>query len=277
MVASSPARRDRGDRVRLRRGPAPAAGAGDRAELLRAPHRLHRRLPRALGRQRVRRSRDTPRRQHAYYAPHALVRRRRVAMALRMAPSRCHRLRGRRGGAGRRDGPVVVLSRHAGRGDTLLVLHQLLCAHGRRPRVVMNECCARPAHRRLRPPPAQPLRRPARRRHEVEIAAMAQDARRRRRGADLPRGRQLLARAPAAGHRAPARRPATTRRPRGRARWTTFSRRGRAGRSPRWRPPRTPTSSSSAHVGVPFGARRAVALPRSPPARRSAALARAGW
>jgi len=35
--------------------------------------------------------------------------------------------------------PVVVLSRHAGEGDTLLVIHELLCRHGRRPRVVMHE------------------------------------------------------------------------------------------------------------------------------------------
>jgi 1-acyl-sn-glycerol-3-phosphate acyltransferase len=35
--------------------------------------------------------------------------------------------------------PVVVLSRHAGEGDTLLVIHQLLCHHGRLPRVVMHE------------------------------------------------------------------------------------------------------------------------------------------
>jgi len=39
--------------------------------------------------------------------------------------------------AGRR--PVVVLSRHAGEGDSLLVLHQLLCRHGRRPRIVLHE------------------------------------------------------------------------------------------------------------------------------------------
>ena len=37
------------------------------------------------------------------------------------------------------DRPVVVLSRHAGEGDTILVVHQLLCRHGRRPRVVMHE------------------------------------------------------------------------------------------------------------------------------------------
>jgi 1-acyl-sn-glycerol-3-phosphate acyltransferase len=35
--------------------------------------------------------------------------------------------------------PVVVLSRHAGEGDTLLVLHELLCRHDRGPRVVMHE------------------------------------------------------------------------------------------------------------------------------------------
>ena len=35
--------------------------------------------------------------------------------------------------------PVVVLSRHAGEGDTLLLIHQLLCRHGRLPRVVMHE------------------------------------------------------------------------------------------------------------------------------------------
>ena len=39
--------------------------------------------------------------------------------------------------AGRR--PVVVLSRHAGEGDSLLVLHELLCRHGRRPRLVLHE------------------------------------------------------------------------------------------------------------------------------------------
>lgn len=35
--------------------------------------------------------------------------------------------------------PAVVLSRHAGEGDTLLVIHHLLCRHGRLPRVVMHE------------------------------------------------------------------------------------------------------------------------------------------
>ena len=36
-------------------------------------------------------------------------------------------------------GPAIVLSRHAGEGDSLLVLHELLCRHGRRPRLVLHE------------------------------------------------------------------------------------------------------------------------------------------
>ena len=35
--------------------------------------------------------------------------------------------------------PVVLLSRHAGEGDTLLVIYELLCRHDRGPRVVMHE------------------------------------------------------------------------------------------------------------------------------------------
>lgn len=35
--------------------------------------------------------------------------------------------------------PVVVLGRHAGEGDSLLVLHELLCRHRRRPRIVLHE------------------------------------------------------------------------------------------------------------------------------------------
>jgi 1-acyl-sn-glycerol-3-phosphate acyltransferase len=35
--------------------------------------------------------------------------------------------------------PVLVLGRHAGEGDTLLVIHAMLCRHGRGPRVVMHE------------------------------------------------------------------------------------------------------------------------------------------
>lgn len=35
--------------------------------------------------------------------------------------------------------PLVVLSRHAGEGDSLLVLHELLCRLERRPRIVLHE------------------------------------------------------------------------------------------------------------------------------------------
>ncbi len=35
--------------------------------------------------------------------------------------------------------PAVVLARHAGEGDSLLVLHALLCRHRRRPRLVLHE------------------------------------------------------------------------------------------------------------------------------------------
>ncbi len=38
-----------------------------------------------------------------------------------------------------RDRPVLLLSRHAGEGDTLLVVYELLCPHGRWPRIVMHE------------------------------------------------------------------------------------------------------------------------------------------
>jgi 1-acyl-sn-glycerol-3-phosphate acyltransferase len=38
--------------------------------------------------------------------------------------------------------PVIVFSMHSGEGDSLLVLHQLLCRHGRRPRIVMHEALA---------------------------------------------------------------------------------------------------------------------------------------
>ena len=35
--------------------------------------------------------------------------------------------------------PVVLMSRHAGEGDTLLVVHELLCVHARDVRIVMHE------------------------------------------------------------------------------------------------------------------------------------------
>jgi 1-acyl-sn-glycerol-3-phosphate acyltransferase len=38
-----------------------------------------------------------------------------------------------------RRGPLIVLSRHAGEGDSLLVLHELLCRYRRRARIVLHE------------------------------------------------------------------------------------------------------------------------------------------
>jgi 1-acyl-sn-glycerol-3-phosphate acyltransferase len=38
-----------------------------------------------------------------------------------------------------RRSPVVVLGRHAGEGDSLLVLHEVLCRHRREPRIVLHE------------------------------------------------------------------------------------------------------------------------------------------
>lgn len=38
-----------------------------------------------------------------------------------------------------RDRPVIVLGRHAGEGDTLLVLFELLCPHRRGPRIVLHQ------------------------------------------------------------------------------------------------------------------------------------------
>ena len=37
------------------------------------------------------------------------------------------------------DRPVLLLGRHAGEGDTLLVVYELVCPHRRRPRLVMHE------------------------------------------------------------------------------------------------------------------------------------------
>ena len=125
------------------------------------------------------RSAHTPRMQHAYYGllrwfvggvSHTVLRMARVEV-------RPRRVRRRRAGAGGGGGPVVVLSRHAGEGDTLLVLHQLLCGHGRRPRVVLHELLRldplidvfghRLPNRFVDPRGGDT---------EVEIAAMAQDA-----------------------------------------------------------------------------------------------------
>ena len=125
------------------------------------------------------RSAHTPRMQHAYYGllrwfvggvSHTVLRMARVEVVHTGSEAAEAVLAA--GG-----GPVVVLSRHAGEGDTLLVLHQLLCAHGRRPRVVLHELLRldplidvfghRLPNRFVDPRGGDT---------EVEIAAMAQDA-----------------------------------------------------------------------------------------------------
>ena len=127
--------------------------------------------------------------------------------------------------------PVVVLSRHAGEGDSLLVLHELLCRHGRRPRVVhARGAAAGPADRRHSAtgcPTASSIPRGGD--TEIEIAAMARGPGRERRAADLPRGRELLRRRGAARRSSGSSGPATARRPHGRAACATSQRRGPGG------------------------------------------------
>ena len=62
----------------------------------------------------------------------AIVRLARVEVVTHETPEALEALRG----GGR---PVVLLSRHAGEGDTLLVIYELLCRHDRAPRVVMHQ------------------------------------------------------------------------------------------------------------------------------------------
>lgn len=40
---------------------------------------------------------------------------------------------------GAHDRPILLLGRHAGEGDTLLVIYELLCPHRREPRLVMHQ------------------------------------------------------------------------------------------------------------------------------------------
>ena len=108
--------------------------------------------------------------------------------------------------------PVIVLSRHAGPGDSLLLVHHLLTVYHRRPRIVMK------AALQLDPgldvvanrvpnvfiSPQQDRREDL---HRADQAA-GRGPRPRRRAGDLPRGRQLdpgplAARHPAAGTAGP--------------------------------------------------------------------------
>ena len=180
----------------------------------------------------------------------------------------------------RRERPVVVLSRHAGEGDSLLVLHALLCRYGRRPRVVLHEALRldplidvlghRLAYRFIDPRGGD---------IEDEIAAMASDL-----GDDgavliFPEGGNFSRRAARARHRAPrASRP----RRGGRAGARDGARRraaaGRGARGDRGRA-RTPTSSSSGTSGIPAGVRdlwRVLLAPRTVELRMWHVAARGG-
>lgn len=84
---------------------------------------------------------DSPRLQHAHYAVlgwfvggiyRSVSRWARVTVEVTESEAAEKVLSGR-------GSPVVVLSRHAGEGDSLLVLHELLCRHRRRPRVVLHQ------------------------------------------------------------------------------------------------------------------------------------------
>ena len=83
----------------------------------------------------------SPRMRRAYYGLlrwfvggvyRSIVRWARVSVRIDASEEALEALSGRRG-------PAIVLSRHAGEGDSLLVLHELLCRHGRRPRLVLHE------------------------------------------------------------------------------------------------------------------------------------------
>ncbi|HEY6791620.1 MAG TPA: hypothetical protein VI365_30335 [Trebonia sp.] len=77
----------------------------------------------------------------SYQARHYMVMRSFLNLIYRVAQRACGlrvRVAGPAGAPGPGDRPVIVLSRHAGPGDSLLLIHHLLSACGRRPRVVMK-------------------------------------------------------------------------------------------------------------------------------------------
>ena len=126
----------------VRRRSAPAAGAGAHAELCVAasPHvgclgsgSRAGSGARAVAAMQHRTTRSCAGSSAAFAHGAADGARRRSSTPAPRRPRRCCR---------RDERPVVALSRHAGEGDSLLVLHQLLRRHRRRPRIVMHERCA---------------------------------------------------------------------------------------------------------------------------------------
>ena len=162
------------------------------------------RLPRPVDRSGLRpRGSDSERMQHAHYARHALVRAR--ASTARSSRSRTSSVEAIDSDAARSvlSGTTArcsLLGRHAGEGDTLLVIHELLCrAPPRAEHRHARALPARPAHRRPGRAPPEPLRRPARRRHRAATSpSMATTLGDDGRARDLPRGPELLRGAPPA-------------------------------------------------------------------------------
>jgi NTE family protein len=152
-----------------------------------------------------------------------------------------------------RDRPVLLLSRHAGEGDTLLVIYELLCPHERGPRIVMHE--------RLRLDPLVDVlggRLPNRfvdprggdtERDIAEMAATLDEA-----SALVIFPRVATSRPPTASARSTGcTRPATPRRPTRRGACTTSAPRGPAGRSRRWAAAPGADVVVMGHAGFPTG------------------------
>ena len=145
---------------------------------------------------------------------------------------------------------MIVLSIHSGEGDSLLVLDHLLRRHQRRPRIVMHEALSldplidvigRRLPNRFVDPKGGDI--------EQEIEAMSRDLGARDAVLIFPEGGNVTAERRKRAierllhrghHRQAAEREATC---------GTSARRGPAGRWPRWRAHRTPTSSSSPTTG----------------------------
>ena len=105
--------------------------------------------------------------------------------------------------------PELVLCRHAGPGDSFILIHALVNWFHREPRIVLKDTPpVGPGHRRAAQPAAQPVHRARPGRPGLGGAAdraPGHRPRRRRRLRDLPGGRQLHPAPPAAGDRPAAR------------------------------------------------------------------------
>ncbi len=148
--------------------------------------------------------------------------------------------------------PELVFCRHAGPGDSFLLVHALVNWFNREPRIVLKDT--------LQWDPVIDVmlnRLPSRfiklRRNgaaaEDEIGGAGHRARRERRAGPVPGGRQLHAATGGSGRSTGCTGSACTRWPSGPSGCATYWPRSRAARSPRSTPPRTPRSSSSRTPG----------------------------